>query len=47
MMTRWGETISLIFLNLRQCLAGKVANSASEALTTSVCLFGSIVLLLP
>lgn len=47
MMTKWGETISLIFLNLQQCLAGKVANCASEALTTSVCLFGNIVLLLP
>ena len=46
-MTKWGETISAISLDLQKCLTGKGSNCASEALTTSVCLFGNIVLLLP
>ena len=47
LMTKWGETISAISLDLQKCLTGKGSNCASEALTTSVCLFGNIVLLLP
>jgi len=47
LMTKWGETISAISMDLQKCLTGKGSNCASEALTTSVCLFGNIVLLLP
>ena len=46
LMTKWGETISPISLDLQKCLTGKGSSCASETLTTSVCLFGNIVLLL-